>query len=315
MSDMPLEQSFVDVHYEEPLQPEFVIADLIPVGLTILSGPPKKAFKSLQAILMACMCARWPVKAFPPWIKANYFGPSLLFSYEARAGVVNHIITKDLQIETQPGALFVAHNPYEFQLDDPDKANLMLDYMEDKAPILALMDPWRNMHSADENDSGAVSDMLGPLVAHAHENGMGIVLIHHVNKPSEGKDKTSFYTMRGSSALPGLADGLITVEDTKDEGTIWLNTTFKRGLSYRRQIHLGVPGFGWGDQGYEVMDEATKRVQTEWERNRLCPPLQASVVMAATLHLSAGQVKESMDMLERNKFLKPVGEWNRANIP
>lgn len=318
MSNNPIEQAFIDVHYAEPLEPEFIINNLIPVGLTVISGPPKKAFKSLQAIIMACMCARWPTKAFPPWIVANHFGPSLLMSYEARAGVVNYIITHDLKIETVPGSLFVAHNPYEFQLDDPVKANQMLDYLDEKKPILTLIDPWRNTHSADENDSGAVVDMLGPLVAYAHENEMGIGLVHHVNKPSEGKDKSSFYAMRGSSALPGLADGLITIEDTKEEGNIWINATFKRGMSYRRQIHLGVEGFGWGNTGYEVLDDATKKVKTEWDRCHETIALRNPAIIAGTLKMPVGLVKECMDTLNRNHLIYPVlnaTHWDRNNIP
>lgn len=313
MSDNPIEQAFTDVHFAEPESPDFVIAETLPVGLTVMGGPPKKSFKSLQAILYATLCARWPCTALPKWMKAIHTGPTLAWSYEASAGVINHILTKDLQIETTPGALYIAHNAFKFQLDNDDQANQMLDYMYEKEPILTVMDPFRNMHSEDENDSATITRLLSPMVQYAHETHSAVLLIHHVNKPSEGKDKTSFYHMRGSSALQGLADGLLTVEDTKVEGNIIINATFKRGLSYRRTIHLGVPGFGWGKVGYEVLDKETEKVRDEYLKGNTHTPS-----IAASTKLSIQQVMEVLETLRRNLIIPrspPEKHWDRNNVP
>lgn len=295
---LPIESAFVDVHYAKPESPDFVINEVLPVGLTVMSGPPKKAFKSLQAILYSTLCARWKTNALPPWIRAIHTGPTLLISYEASAGVIHYILEHDLRIKTEPGVIFVAHNAFKFQLDNDEQANLMLDYMYSKMPVLTVFDPFRNMHGLDENDSTTISRLLSPIVQFTHETNSAGLLIHHVNKPSEGKDKSSFYNMRGSSALQGLADGLITIEDTKVEGNIIINATFKRGLSYRRTIHLGVPGFGWGDKGFEVLEKDTEKVQQEFNRGNTYPPS-----LATTLKLSVAQVNESLETLRRNNLI------------
>lgn len=303
MSDAPIEEAYIDISHAIPKPPNWVIRELIPVGLTVLSGPPKKSFKSLQALLMAVTCARWPMTALPTWMVCERGGPSLIHSYEADAGVCRYILEHDVGLTMDPGAIYIAHDPRKFQLDVTETANRMLDYMYEKEPILTVLDPFRNMHSGDENDSANIQSLLAPLVTYAHETDSAVVMVHHVNKPSEGKDQGSFYNMRGSSALPGLADGLLTAEMTRIEGNLWLNATYKRGLSYRRQVHLGVPGYGWGTQGFEVYDDATKKVKEEWDRNASCEPLRDPIVMAKTLNLHAGQVKESIETLQRNNDL------------
>ncbi len=308
MSDTPIEAAFIDVAHAVIQPPEWVIKDLVPVGLTVLSGPPKKAFKSLQTILMAALCARWPVTALPQWATCERSGPSLLLSYEANAGVVKYILQHDLELEVEEGSIYVAHKPQEFQLDDDKKANTMLDYMDEKEPILVVMDPFRNMHTGDENDSGQIIRLLSPLVSWAHDNHAAVVMVHHVNKPTEGKDPGSFYMMRGSSALPGLADGLLTVETTKKPGDIVINATFKRGTSYRRTVHIGVPAYGWGKHGYEVHEKSVMDVKVEWDKGNHSPPSIAKV-----LNQQLGQVNQALEDLKRNNQLPT--QWNPANIP
>lgn len=297
-NDLPIEQAFVDVHFAEPLPPEFVINELLAVGMNVMSGPPKKAYKSLQSILMGAACAEWTEGALvnlPPWMKVLRPGPSLFVSYEAEAGVINYILEHDARIKTKPGAMYVAHRPFMFQLDEPAQANELLDFMDAKDPVLVVLDPFRNTHSEDENDSGAVVRLLSPLVEWGHKHKAAIVLIHHVNKPSEGKDKSSFYNMRGSSALPGLADGLLTIEDTKDDGNIIINATFKRGQSYRRCIHLGMPGYGWGPNGFEVLPLSVQNVRREWQSG-----IHDIATIAATLKQKPSEVTAALQDLRRN---------------
>lgn len=298
MSNNPIEQGFLDVHYAEPVPPEYVINEVVPVGLTVMSGPPKKAYKSLQAILYAAACAQWGVPALPIWMQPVNCtpAPSLLISYEADAGVINYILNHDCQIKTKPGAMYVAHKPFEFQLDDADKANQLLDYMDEKEPALVVLDTFRNTHSGDENDSSNVIRLLHPLVDWGHAHKAGILLVHHVNKPAEGKDPSSFYNMRGSSALPGLADGLLTIEATKVESEIVINATFKRGQSYRRTVHLGVPGYGWGARGYEVLPPSVQAVGREWNAGN-----QDVGALSLALKLQPAQITSALEDLRRNK--------------
>ena len=289
----------MDVAYATATPPEWIVSDLLPVGLTVMSGPPKKAYKSLLSILLAGLAARWPMAALPPWIRCLRSGPSLMLSYEAEAGVINYILEHDVGVRVEPGSIYVAHNPFKFQLDNPEQANQLLDYMDDKEPTLVVMDPFRSMHASDENDSATTIQLLSPLVQWAHNNKASVLMIHHVNKPTEGKDGSSFYSMRGSSALPGLADGLLTIEATKNDGEIVINATFKRGQSYRRLIHLGVAGYGWGARGYEVLPTSVAAVQTEYDKGNHNPES-----IAVVLRQSIGQVKQALEDLRRNHAIQ-----------
>ena len=296
---VPIEEAFKDVHDAIPEEPDFIINQTLPVGLTIMSGPPKVAFKSLQAVLFAANCAQWPVSALPIWMEPLRPGPSLIVSYEASAGVINHILNVDCRIKTYPGSIYVAHKPSEFKLDDVNKANQLIKYMDSKDPAIVVLDPWRNSHSGDENDSTAVTEMLSPLVDWAHDMQASVLLIHHVNKPSDGKDSSSYYAMRGSSALPGLADGLLNIESTKKEGEIYINATFKRGPSWRRLIHLGVPGYGWGNKGYEVLNQSILNIGKLWDEG-----MKDSASIAMALKKQLGEVEAAIVDLKRNKIIK-----------
>lgn len=303
--DVPIEQSFKDITACVKKAPEWVINDLIPVGITFLAGPPKKAYKSTMTVIMACLCAQWGTSAFAPWMYATMFGPSLLFSYEADGGEILWVIEEGLQTKPKDGYIYVTIDPWEFQLDVPKVIDKILAYLNARKPRLIIMDPFRNMWSGDENDSGQVIACLGPLRKWAKDNQAAIIVVHHINKPSEQVAAGSMYSMRGSSAIPGLADGIVVVEATKHEGQIRLHTTFKRGTSYNRLIQLGVPGFGWPAEGYEMLPELAHSVKHVWKQ---APRHDVNwldhVVREHDNKVSVAAVKEALAMLVRNEHIE-----------
>lgn len=304
LPEVPVEQSFRDIIYATKKPPEWVINDFIPVGLTFMAGPPKKAYKSTMTLIKACLCAQWGTKAFPPWMHATMFGPSMLFSYEADDGEILWTIEDGLQVKPKEGYLFVTIDPWEFQLDVPGVIDRILQYLDAKKPRLIIMDPFRNMWSGDENDSGAVINCLGPIRKWAKDHGAAVIVVHHINKPNENVVAGSMYSMRGSSAIPGLADGIVVVEATKNEGQIKVHTTFKRGQSWVRTIQLGVPGFGWPSEGYEVGPELWNVIHDFWVKDRTA---QKSMDWLQWVHektdnkFNIGAIKDSLAGLVRNE--------------
>ncbi len=86
-----------------------------------------------------------------------------------------------------------------FEIGDPAKASALRFWIAQREIDLLVVDPLRNAHSADENDSTEIAKVLA---AFSHL-GCAVLLLHHVNK---GSGET-----RGSSAIRDRADAVLTV--------------------------------------------------------------------------------------------------------
>lgn len=239
----PIDGVFQDVATAVIQPPTWVIKDLLPIGLTFINAPPK-ANKSTLSIVMAAMVAGWECKALPPYLRiVERSGPSLLFSYEATAGEIRHMLEKDLGVTPRPDAsMLVADDPWEFRLDDPDGQGRLLGWLQDRDPRLVVLDPLRDFHQREEKDSGEMNRLLRPLQRWAKDNESAFIIVHHSSKPSgQGVDASKYrYTsndMRGSSAMFGLADAVLSLTP-KADGQLIIHARFKRGRSWERTIQL-----------------------------------------------------------------------------
>lgn len=305
-----IEDAFIDLSRAVSTAPKWVINDFVPVGLTWLAGPPKKSFKSTLAIVKACICARWGSSALPPWAYAALTGPTMMLSCEADEGEVRWVVEEGLRLKVQPATVYVAHDSFDFQLDIPEKNQALIEYLRLREPALCILDPVRNCWNGDENDSSAVMKTFGPIREWAHDADASCLAVHHVTKPAQGYTMANdpvggMYTMRGSGALPGLADGILVIEPTKHEGQIIVHATFKRGKGWTRTLQLGVPGFGWPTHGYEILGQRTQALKDAWL------PLPASerekAEVAESIYAvgkgSPGTVNEDLRALLRNNLV------------
>lgn len=301
VADEPIEQAFVDVTQCPIITPQFVVRELCPVGLVVMQGPPKEAYKSTLTIIVAALTARWQCQALPPWCESVLWGPTMIWPMEAQPGEINWVLRNALQVEVEDSTIWAALNPWEYKLDADDRCELMLEWLRAKRPRLVILDPFRNMWAGDENDSGMVIQSLQPMQAWAKDNQACVLIVHHVGKPSEGKAPGSMYSGRGSTALPGLADGILTIENGGSQGRIIINAVFKRGSSYRRTVDLGVPGYGWRRDGREVL---TKNAHGLITRVRNGATLEEAV---QEMQLSILDSQEAQQQLSRNRLWNPGG--------
>lgn len=316
-----MDAAFRDVTEFTKEPPKWVIRDFIPVGVSILAGPPKKSYKSTITIIEACLAARWACQALPIWMACDLGGPTVIVPYEANGGEILWVLEDGLHIAPEFGSLSIAHTPWEFQLDKPGAMKALLEMLDERDPRLLILDPFRNAWSGDENDSGQVSQLLGPIVRWTHEREAAAIMVHHINKPPTDAQKNAnaggMYSMRGSGAIPGLADGIIVIEPTNEEGVVIINTTFKRGVSWRRVIRLGVPGYGWPEVGVEIMPDNAHAVRELWSK---APPGSRDMDFMATLVTEAkcqnmATVRSMVEMLDRNAVISLTPDERRLFIP
>jgi RecA-family ATPase len=135
----------------------------------------------------------------------------------------------------------------------------LLEWVSRVRPCILFIDPLRNCHSLDENDSGGMVMMLQPLQQYAIANDMAVIIVHHSKKIGEDRDGSrrtaTAQDMRGSSALFGMADAVLTMTG-KGRSQVHIDAVFKRGESWQRIIQLGT----WGAEANETIDSTVKDV-------------------------------------------------------
>ena len=294
----PVEGHFTSLFNAVERPPSWVITDLIPEGLTVIGGPPKDAKKSTLVLAVAALTAGYKCEVLPPTFKAAQGGPALVWSYEADADEIKHTATKELLIKLEDDdGILICDTPEEYLLDDPEGMQQMLHWLDARKPRLAIIDPLRNAHSLDEKESGEIARILIPLRRWAKRNSAAVIVVHHTRKLEEDKQYTA-QDLRGSSALYGLADGIIMITPLNGKPMQFqYQTTFKRGTSWNRTLQLAAYETK-GQRAGEALREVDKVVLKTIEQLESANQKQ----IAVTANLSVGAVGERLAFLLNNGY-------------
>lgn len=106
---------------------------------------------------------------------------------------------------------------HDFDIDFVEAAAMRLDLKPQRIALLERMrndnrnmlviDPWRRVHGADENDSSAMAPMYNDMRRWSNSYGITIVILHHTPKLSEDADMNRIASwFRGSTDLPAILD-------------------------------------------------------------------------------------------------------------
>ena len=88
----------------------------------------------------------------------------------------------------------------------PQRQELLERILNDDREMLVI-DPWRRVHGADENDSSAMAPMYNDLRKWSNVHGLTVVIVHHTPKISEDTDMSRIASwFRGSTDLPAILD-------------------------------------------------------------------------------------------------------------
>lgn len=299
--DTPVSAVWQDVGDAELVPPSWIVDRLIPPGLTFLAGPSKsgKSNLLLGAMLTA---AGVPNSILPADLSTSETtGLIMGLSLEAQAGVLRHTAREGAGVEIPPdGRMLVVDDPWQFRLDNTRDMADLLQWADHINPVLLFVDPLRNAHSLDENDSGGMVAMLQPLQQWAIKAGRSVVVVHHARKlgGDKGEERNAKADdMRGSSALFGLADAVLTVTAKNRSGLINVNAVFKRSEAWERIIQLGL----WGQTSRETVDSIVKSIFLKLSEGAS----QAQV--AEALHISKSKVSEGVVVLKRIGALDQSG--------
>ena len=303
MSD-PVEAVWEDVGDAVIEPPEFVVDQLIPVGVTFVAGPPKsyKSAVELAAVMTACGIINSVMPADLS-VCSGMPGRVLMLSSEATAGVIRHTAKEGFGVDIPNDMRLLAmSDPWRWRLDQAHDVRELLAWAEELDAAMICIDPLRNFHSIDENDSGGMIQMLQPLQQWAMKHKRAVVIVHHSKKLGEDKDGGKKMAraddMRGTSALFGLADAVLTVTPKNKTGLINVDAILKRGEAWERTIQLGI----WGQTANESIDSETKMV---FELLKTGLP---STGIAQAMKLTGNRLTECLSKLKRLGAITPDGK-------
>lgn len=94
-------------------------------------------------------------------------------------------------------------------------------------PGLIVIDPLRNAHVEDENDSGSMKTVLENCLHITTETGYSLIVNHHFKKMKKGDEVSPGNAIRGSSSIYGAVDGIIGMQKVEtDCSNTWRNNVY-----------------------------------------------------------------------------------------
>ena len=104
------------------------------------------------------------------------------------------------------------------RLDSKQRQSELLETILDNDYEMLVIDPWRRVHEADENDSNVMSPIYTTMRSWSNRHGLTIVMTHHTPKLSMDSDLTRMATwFRGSTDLPAILDTAQYVDRAKKD--------------------------------------------------------------------------------------------------
>lgn len=197
--------------------PKFLVEGLwLDKGAGIIGGDPK-SWKSFFTVFMAVHIALG--KKLMGRFECKQ-GKVVIFNAEDTASLTRFrigCICRALDIDIKDLDLHLIDTPALF-MDNPEHVDFLRNTVAAEKPELLILDPLRNLHGLDENDSRILPLVLQPLRQIQKEFNCAVQVIHHLVKASEGRTMAS--RLRGTGALRGWYDSGLVLDRTEDGGPV-----------------------------------------------------------------------------------------------
>ncbi len=212
------------VRGSELLAMEFPGADWLIRGLiskesiTIIGADPKASKTwTLVDLALAISAGGRAMGEFPSLVPPS---PVALFLNEdGQRSVKNRIRALSAGYDYEPDRTWNIHTQTREPLDLGDMAQVAAFIADVRAitpkPVMLGIDPLRNVHDAEESSSTEMRPILRALGAIRQLCGCAVVVVHHAAKAGKDDRRTGGARLRGSSAIDGFRDGLISLEETE----------------------------------------------------------------------------------------------------
>ncbi len=211
---------WVDTTLKSP-EPDWILPGFVPAqGLVIIAGRPKIAKKSWLAYAMAMSAASgMETGPFKPSKRTNVL-------FLSREGAPGPIAERFLLLE--PGLGIPLHkcgNMYfvqngAFFLDEPAHVKWLLGVIQTLSIGVVFIDTFSRSFRGDENNARDVAAAMRGIEK-VRDAGAATVLVHHLGKSKvhgAGGTPDPDAGLRGSSALAGAYDSIISIQQVEIDG-------------------------------------------------------------------------------------------------
>lgn len=287
------------------LPPRYTVERILPHGIVFLVAPPKSS-KTTVTLALACTVAGVKHEVLPDTLqKCPDPGRVLILNAEHGPGELRQIIEDGFRLELpDDDSIMAADDPWSWRLDDAGAVRTLLGWLETWKPKLFILDPLRDFHSLDEHDAGPMNRLLRPLQQWAKDNQSTLLVVHHTRKLGTDEDRNLRATdIRGTSALFGLADGVVTLTP-KGRAGVHFDVVLKRGEPWEETLKLGA----WGTHAAPKMGPVELRVFES-----ICSePALTQEQRSKQLAIRKAAVSEAVRTLSKLGALGPDGQPTEA---
>ncbi len=279
-------------------EPDWVVPDLIPEGLTLIAGAPKvgKSWLCLQLGLALAAGGRFLDRKVNAR-RALYVSPE----HTARdlAARVRSVLAHDPGWSGDPAAFRIMDAP---ALKDLTPEELMDLAVREGFQVVILDPAMRLWPGADFNDRRDVLRFLDPLQRKAGEEGLSIVMVHHLGK--SGK-------ILGSMAWEAVADAVITIKggpgQERYEVEVWGRLVPVQNMLWSWDHRTGL----WGHVGDADEVRTTEKQREIMEALKIHGPMTI-YGLAKVLDMNPGTVHRRLKQLFARGFV--VREGKRLSL-
>ena len=207
-----------ELYGKEIVVPPLIVKGMLPVGLSVLGGPPKKG-KSWLALSLGIAVA-----SGQKFLGAETEqGDVLYLDLESSESRLQSRLTQ-LMPGQPPDRLFVSHSAARLDGGFTDDVK---DWMAGvQHPVLVIVDTLGRVKSKSNRGENAYENdtrIYGDLQRFAIENRIAILGIHHLKKSGIVANDDYFERLSGSMGLTGVCDCVMVLEGKRGENT----ATFK----------------------------------------------------------------------------------------
>lgn len=198
--------SVPDLTEEEKRPPEFIVEDMIPCGMTFLSGAPKlrKSFMALQLAIA--------VATGTPFLGFNTRRCDVV--YLDLEGSKSRVSSRSEKMTIEiPGNIYFT-NSTQFHIADKLVEQLRTLHRQHTSIRLFIIDTYARargrVKTGGANSYDVDTQLLEPLQRMSLEEKIAVLLIHH-DKKGAGLVTDTFERMSGTMAISGSADSVLSL--------------------------------------------------------------------------------------------------------
>ena len=251
-------------------RPPTIVQGMIPAGLTVLAGAPKRGKSWLSLMLALC------VAAGEPFLGAQTTqGDVLYLDLESKQYRVQDRLSK-LIVGRAPESMYITHESDRLEAGLVEQLGMWCDEVEH--PVLIIIDTLGRVKGGAKRGENAYEGdtrILGDLQKFALERGLAVVCVHHLRK-SIADSGDVFERISGSMGITGACDSVMVLQGKRGDE----NSTLSVGSRDFESTEL-IIGFKDGRWSLRSADSESWREEQAYTNS---PYVRAVVAMAHRYH-------------------------------